>query len=101
MGRMTDEQTLLDRCKYYKGETDCPANVDFFYWEAEQMYVRRGGLWPEAEQSYKELFNIRFEGINNALLPFLAAIYEHIEGHGDRPPTKEGFVRFVKGYTAT
>ena len=32
--------TLLAKCKFYKGEKECPDNVSFISWECEEMYVR-------------------------------------------------------------
>lgn len=31
---------LLSKCKFYKGEEDCPKGVFFFGWECEYMYVK-------------------------------------------------------------
>jgi hypothetical protein len=30
---------LLAKCKFYKGEDDCPYGVPFICWECEEMYV--------------------------------------------------------------
>lgn len=32
--------SLIAKCKYYKGEEDCPDGVPFTSWECEEMYVR-------------------------------------------------------------
>ena len=31
---------MLSKCKFYKGEEDCPKGVFFFGWECEYMYVK-------------------------------------------------------------
>ena len=34
------ETYILAKCKYYKGEKECPDDVPFISWECEEMYVR-------------------------------------------------------------
>lgn len=34
------KSSLLAKCKYYKGEEECPDGVPFTSWECEEMYVR-------------------------------------------------------------
>ena len=32
--------TIIAKCRYYKGEEDCPIGVPFTSWECEEVYVR-------------------------------------------------------------
>ena len=93
------QKKLLKQCKYYKGEEKCPSGVGFFYWEAEQLYVLDNASWPEAEKSFNDAFaSIDVEGVENSLLSFLYAEYEHIQYHNGMEPDGVGFSRFLEGY---
>ena len=100
MEKLTDNQKrLLGQCKYYKGEAECPDGVDFFYWEAEQLYVLRNGSWPEAKEDFYKTFGVfDIEGISEDIAPFIYALYVHIQHHGDMEVDGAGFADFVNGY---
>lgn len=36
---MDTKSALLAKCKFFKGEKECPENAFFFGWECEEMYV--------------------------------------------------------------
>ena len=94
-----NQKKLLKQCKYYKGEAECPADVDFFYWEAEQLYVLKNGSWPEAKEDFYKTFGVfDIEGISGAFAPFIYAMYVHIRHHGDMEFDSSGFADFVHGY---
>ena len=40
MANSVSKSSLLAKCKYYKGEEDCPYGVPLTSWECEEMYVR-------------------------------------------------------------
>jgi hypothetical protein len=100
MEKLTDEQKeLLKRCRYYKGEKEWPEGVDFFFWETEQLYVLKEGSWPEAEKVFRDDFGwLDIEGIDKAFIPFLYAVYVHVQHHGDIEADGGGFADFVNGY---
>ena len=38
---MDNLAALIAKCKFYKGEEDCPDGIPFICWECEEMYVEQ------------------------------------------------------------
>lgn len=100
MEKLTDSQKgMLVRCKYYNGEEKCPDDVPVFYWEAEHLYVLHDASWPEAEKSFLNAFgSLDVDGVRSDLLPFIYAVYEHMQNYHGREADGAGFSRFLAAY---
>lgn len=66
-----DRIKLLEQCRYYSGEQECPfsSNALKRYWNLEQVYVEQGGKLNTLEDGlYKSLGGKEYVGIPRALL---------------------------------
>lgn len=68
--KIMKREELIKQCRYYKGEEECPFEVDSlqWYWDMERVYVTNDGKFDGESDYYKRIGGKNFPGIPFSLL---------------------------------
>ena len=86
------ETYILAKCKYYKGEKECPDDVPFISWECEEMYVRHmakgdSGSFKSAVEIYCNLGLDKVPELNDDNpIEVKALMFERFSHNSDTDP---------------
>ena len=75
----TSKEDLIQFCRYYKGEKECPKNVDSKFWEYEKV-------WVELSENPKE-GSINFDTISSWIDDYIRAKLGQFESTDGVPAT--------------
>lgn len=98
------EKELIKQCRYYKGEAECPANVDPTFWECERVFVaeKMKPKSPLLDSVMKEYHVLNLEhvgGYDKVPMEIKALIFNRFCHHSDNSPEINALY-FGKFYTS-
>lgn len=94
--------SLMDHCRYYKGEKECPYTMDeAIAWGAEKFYVenfREGSIIFDFLSEYQRMELSSFQMLDGVPLTLKAVLYNRFEHYNEAGPEefKKWYMRVYK-----